>query len=144
LGEGRSGARAVTSAERADRGDRLSRALAPRGVGHGDRVAYLGLNDIATFETFFATTRLGAIFVPLNTRLTAPEIAFLLTDARPTVLIHGPEAAEVVRAAEPAAHGVAAVVPLAGGGPDSFAALVDAGGRPGASRPPAARPEVGL
>ncbi len=125
---GRPDPRGVTYAELADRVERLSRALADLGVGRGDRVAYLGLNDIATFEVFFATARLGGIFVPLNTRLTAPEIDVLLADARPLVLVHGPEAAPVVAAADPAAHGVTAVVPVGGRGAGSYPALVEAGG----------------
>ena len=75
----------------ADRVDALAAALAERGVGKGDRVAYLGPNDIATFETLFSTTHLGAIFVALNTRLTASEIAYMLDDSSPVVLVLAPE-----------------------------------------------------
>ena len=51
------------------------------GVGRGDRVAFLGLNQPAFFEALFAASRLGAIFVPLNFRLTGPELAFIIGDA---------------------------------------------------------------
>ncbi len=44
---------------------------------------------------FFAAGRLGAIFVPLNTRLTPAEVDHLLDDARPAVLFLGPEQAGV-------------------------------------------------
>ncbi|WP_433623365.1 acyl-CoA synthetase [Nocardia sp. CA-120079] len=84
--------RRVDYATLADRVDTLAAALADFGVGPGDRVAYLGPNDIATFETLFATMHLGAIFVALNTRLAAPEIAGLLDDADPTVFVIGAEA----------------------------------------------------
>ena len=47
----------------------LAGALARLGVRSRDRVAYLGVHDIAVFETFFAAGLLGAIFVPLNYRL---------------------------------------------------------------------------
>jgi fatty-acyl-CoA synthase len=97
----RQGDRALTYAQLAAEVDGLAAALAERGVARGDRVAYLGANDIATFETFFAAGRLGAIFVPLNTRLTPVEIGQLLDDCAPTVLIHGPEVADVVAAAHP-------------------------------------------
>ncbi len=56
-------------------------ALRAGGVRHGDRVAFLGLNHPAFFETLFAAARLGAIFVPLNFRLTAPELSFIVNDA---------------------------------------------------------------
>jgi len=59
----------------------LAAELQHGGVCHGDRVAFLGLNQPAFFETLFATARLGAIFVPLNFRLTGPELAFIINDA---------------------------------------------------------------
>src|ERR1700712_2017656 len=74
--------------ELADRIDRLANALADRGVAKGDRVAYLGDNHPAFLESLFATTSLGAIFVPLNTRLAPPEIRYALQDSGSRVLIH--------------------------------------------------------
>jgi fatty-acyl-CoA synthase len=97
--------RAVTYRELAADVDRLAGGLAARGVGHGDRVAYLGRNDIGTFELLFATTRLGAIFVPMNTRLSAPEIRYQVDDVSPALLVYGPECAEL-------ADGIANAVPL--------------------------------
>jgi fatty-acyl-CoA synthase len=61
--------------------DATAEALRHGGLRHGDRVAYLGLNHPAFFETMFAASRLGAIFVPLNFRLTAPELGFIVNDA---------------------------------------------------------------
>ena len=61
--------------------DRLANALRDRGVAKGDRVAYLGENHPSFVETFFACGLLGAIFVPLNTRLAAPEMQFQLEDS---------------------------------------------------------------
>ncbi len=70
-----------TYAELQSRIDRLAAALRAGGVCHGDRVGFLGLNQPAFFETMFATARLGAIFVPLNFRLTGPELVFIIGDA---------------------------------------------------------------
>jgi fatty-acyl-CoA synthase len=64
-----------------ERIDRAAAALRHGGVRHGDRVGYLGLNHPAFFETMFAAARLGAIFVPLNFRLTPPELSFIVNDA---------------------------------------------------------------
>jgi fatty-acyl-CoA synthase len=108
----RQGDRSRSYGELADRVEHLARSFVSLGVGYGDRVAYLGLNDLATFEAFFAATRIGALFVPLNTRLTAAEIAYLLGDAQPSVLLYGPEHAEVVAAADPIGHGVRTVLPI--------------------------------
>ena len=84
----RQGDAALTYRALADRVDRLADALRAAGVGRGDRVAYLAANSMAGFETFFAVGRLGAIFAPLNTRLTTPELAFLIQDCEPVLLIH--------------------------------------------------------
>jgi fatty-acyl-CoA synthase len=95
------GTRQLTYAQLARRVSAMAAGLWASGVRAGDRVAYLGANDIATFETFFAAGLLGAIFVPLNFRLSAPEISYLLDDSTPALLIHAPEFAELVRAIAP-------------------------------------------
>ena len=77
----------VTYDQMATRIDQLAAALAANGIQAGDRVAYLGENHPAFLETMFATTSLGAIFVPLNTRLVPAEIAFALKDSGATILI---------------------------------------------------------
>ena len=64
-----------------DRIDRLAAELAAGGVGRGDRVGYLGLNDPMFLITLFAAARIGAVFVPLNYRLTAAELGYILADA---------------------------------------------------------------
>ncbi|MGI5282532.1 acyl-CoA synthetase [Nonomuraea polychroma] len=75
-----------TYRELCERAYRLASAL---GVGRGDRVAYLGPNHPDLVETFFAAGLLGAVFVPLNTRLTTPELRFILEDADAAVLVLG-------------------------------------------------------
>ena len=88
--------RATTYAELGDRVRRLAAVLRERGVAPGDRVAYLGPNHPAFLETFFATATLGAVFVPLNTRLAAPELSYMLDDSGARLLVFGPEHAETV------------------------------------------------
>ncbi|MCE0767346.1 long-chain fatty acid--CoA ligase [Pseudonocardia kujensis] len=80
--------RSLTYVELADRVSRYAGALRRLGVGPGDRVAYVGVNAVEVFETFFATWLLGAIAVPLNYRLSGPEIRFVLDDAGASVLVH--------------------------------------------------------
>ena len=65
----------------ADRVCRQAQMLREIGVCVGDRVAYLGFNHPALLETLFAAQTLGAIFVPLNFRLTAEELTFIINDA---------------------------------------------------------------
>jgi len=78
--------------------DTLAAELAAGGVGRGDRVAYLGLNDPMFLITLFAAARIGAVFVPLNYRLTAAELGYILTDAGVHTLLAD---AEHVAAADP-------------------------------------------
>ncbi|MEU0740439.1 long-chain fatty acid--CoA ligase [Streptomyces sp. NPDC006134] len=75
---------------------RLAHALRARGVRRGDRVAYLGPNHPSYLETLFAAGTLGAVFVPLNTRLAGPEIAYQLADSGAKVLVYGPAHAGLV------------------------------------------------
>jgi fatty-acyl-CoA synthase len=63
-------------------------------VARGARVAVLAQNTSDTLEVQFACFRLGAIFVPLNTRLTVPELEFIVGDAAPVLLVHDDELAE--------------------------------------------------
>jgi fatty-acyl-CoA synthase len=66
----------------------LAHGLRALGVCPGDRVAYLDLNHPDFFLSLFAAAKLGAIFVPLNFRLTPPELAFIIGDAGVHTLIH--------------------------------------------------------
>ncbi|MEU8358380.1 AMP-binding protein [Nonomuraea sp. NPDC048882] len=90
--------RSVTYAEVHGRTTRLASQLRASGVGAGDRVAYLGRNHPAFVETMFAAHLLGAIFVPLNFRLAAPEVAYMLDHSGAETLIYAPECADVVHA----------------------------------------------
>ena len=65
------------------------------GVARGERVAVLALNTTDTLEVQFACFRIGAVFLPLNTRLTVPELQFIVGDASPKVMIHDADLAEV-------------------------------------------------
>ncbi len=65
----------------------LADALSRRGVGFGDRVMVLMLNRPEFMESVLAINMLGAIGVPLNFRLTAAEIAFLVQDCQARVVI---------------------------------------------------------
>ncbi|MBF6175888.1 AMP-binding protein [Nocardia blacklockiae] len=78
---------------------RLAAALAAGGAGAGDRVVYLGGNSVTFLATFLATARLGSVFVPVNSRLTAPEVAVILADCAPHTLVVEPGHREIAEAA---------------------------------------------
>ena len=70
-----------------------------RGVGRGDRVAFLGFNSPSMLALFFACARIGAMFSPLNWRLAAPELAYILGDSAPRILIVDAGRADLARKA---------------------------------------------
>ena len=133
------GATRRTYAELDDRTRHLAGALRDLGVERGDRVAYLGPNDPTLLETLFAATALGGVFVPLNWRLTAPELTYIAADCGATVLVH---AAAMTDAATAVAAGSTALRHLVELGPpyDGMAT----GGRPGGPAPAPIDATVGL
>jgi fatty-acyl-CoA synthase len=77
----------LTYGELAERVDRVGSALRGLGIARGDRIGYLGPNHPGFVETMFATFALGAVFVPLNTRLAAAELSYMLRDAAVKALV---------------------------------------------------------
>ena len=63
--------------------------LASRGVGVGDRVAIYARNHPESFILLFAVSRIGAMMVPLNWRLSGDELAWQMADAGPAMLLYG-------------------------------------------------------
>ena len=91
-----SGKAQLTYAQLHTRTGKLSRAFAAMGAGKGSVIAFCGANSFEFIETLFAAAALGAVFVPVNTRLAAPEIAHIISDISPHVIIHQAESAQVV------------------------------------------------
>ena len=73
----------------------LARQLATLYIGEGDRVALLAANSLHFVTCVHALTRLGAILVPLNTRLTSDELRWQVQDAHVTLLLHDAEHASI-------------------------------------------------
>jgi len=78
----------LTYSELDIRSNKLAEWLQKNGVGKGDRVAILSHNCAEFFELEFACAKIGAIELPLNWRLTKPELEYILNDSTPTVLIY--------------------------------------------------------
>jgi fatty-acyl-CoA synthase len=85
--------------ERANRGASFLRDTLS--IRPGDRVAILAKNSASYYEVLFACSKMGAILNTLNWRLTVPELAFILNDCAPRVLIYEPEFSEAVDALRP-------------------------------------------
>src|SRR5580698_1852680 len=81
-----SGEQRFTYREFGDRVGRLGGALRGAGLKPGDRVAFLSLNCHRLLEAYFGVLEAGCILLPLNIRLAAPELTYILNDAAPEVL----------------------------------------------------------
>ena len=66
------------------------------GIEKGDRVAVMLQNCPEFLELYLACSRLGAIFVPVNYRLAAPELDYTLANSRPRLFVFGGEYAQTV------------------------------------------------
>lgn len=106
--------RRCTFGELDHRVTRLASALSVRGVTAGDRVAVLGLNSLELVESWIAAQRLGAIAVPVNFRLAADEIAFVLSDSGATAIVVDASLAPTVAAARHSAPALQTVVTIDG------------------------------
>ncbi len=75
---------------------RIANALASHSVGVGDRVAVQVAKSVEGLALFLACARLGAIFLPLNTAYTLPEVDYFARDAEPSLIICEPAKASAL------------------------------------------------
>jgi long-chain acyl-CoA synthetase len=75
------GGPSVSYAELWERAARVAGGLRDAGVGRGDRVGILLANGIDWVLAFFGTQLLGGVVVPVNTRFTEAEVAYVLEDS---------------------------------------------------------------
>jgi acyl-CoA synthetase (AMP-forming)/AMP-acid ligase II len=87
--------RALTFAQADDRASRLLSALRAAGLRRGDRIGLLAHNRAEHLELMVAAQRGGFVLVPLNWRLTAFELARILADCTPALLIYADSFSEI-------------------------------------------------
>jgi long-chain acyl-CoA synthetase len=119
--------------------DALAGALAGLGMQQGDRVAVLDLNSARYLEAYYAAAQAGFVMVPLNARLAAPEIEYILNDCAAKVLIAAPPLLPAVEAIQDRIPSVQAIVTYAAGLGKAFdyETLLAAAGPPGKPAAPA-------
>lgn len=88
------------------RANQLAAAMARLGVGKGDRVALLALNEPEYYDMLFGMGKIGAVLVPINYRLAAPEVSFILSDSGAKALVFSKEYVEVVNTVRQEARGL--------------------------------------
>jgi fatty-acyl-CoA synthase len=115
----------LTYAEFADRAGRLGGALRKAGAAPGDRVAFLSTNCHRLLEAYYGVLEAGAILLPLNIRLAAQELAFILNDSGARVLFFQKHFSELVNAFRPHLSTVKEFYPLDGDGQASGTQLAN-------------------
>lgn len=92
---------ALTYAELDAASNRLAHVLRARGIGHGDRVVSWSDNDLRLIPFYIALAKLGAVFAPINARLSLEEAEAVIALADPVALLadagHGALAEAVAR-----------------------------------------------
>jgi acyl-CoA synthetase (AMP-forming)/AMP-acid ligase II len=74
----------------------LAAFLKKNGISAGDRVAVLGKNNEHVTTTMYAALKTGAIFVPLNYRLQAPELVYILNNCGASLLVYDDEFGPII------------------------------------------------
>jgi fatty-acyl-CoA synthase len=96
--------RRYTYAELNARANRAANFLRDElGVRKGDRVSILAHNSVAYLDLLYGLAKIGAVLAPLNWRLVARELAYIIGDCAPRVLICGPEFVDVLDETQPQA-----------------------------------------
>src|SRR5437868_2212381 len=88
----------LTYGQYAERCDQLSNALGQLGIRRGQCVAWLGYNSHELLEAYYGVVQMGAVLLPLNIRLTPPELAFILKDSETVALFYNRDFAPLVEA----------------------------------------------
>ena len=96
------------------------------GVTKGDRIGVLAMNSTDMLEIQSACAKIGAIFLPLNWRLTVTELEYIVGDAEPTVLVHDRQFADEAAALEQSTAIAHFLETTGGGGDTAYEAAIDA------------------
>ena len=101
-----SGERQFTYCEFSERVGRLATALAARGIAAGDRVAYLSFNTHQLLEAYYGVVQAKAIVMPLNVRLSLPELVAVLNHSGARMLAFENEFGPLVEKLKPLCTGI--------------------------------------
>ena len=86
----------LTYTELNNRCNQLANSFLAAGIAKGERVGLLLMNSSEFMESYYALAKIGAVVVPLNWRLVADELEFILKDSGTTRLIFDNEFVETV------------------------------------------------
>ena len=107
-----------------DRINQLANALSKKGVRKGDCIGVLHVNCNEYVEIYFASAKLGAIFVPLNFRAKADELAYMIGHAEVKVLFVGSRYLDLANSISPLLPMVKEYISLEGGTKPAYEDLI--------------------
>ena len=102
--------RRVSFGELGERVNALALGLGRLGVKASDRVLVYLPNGVEFVQSLYSSFALGAIVVPVNTRMTPKELAYFASDSRPSVFIHHAEASHALEGIEAQIAGMRRVI----------------------------------
>jgi acyl-CoA synthetase (AMP-forming)/AMP-acid ligase II len=104
------GAEVMSFGELEQGGNRAANGLIALGVKRGERIAYFGKNTHLYFELLLGALKIGAVMTPVNWRLAAPEITYVLNNCQARVLFVGDGFAATIEALRPGLDHVETVI----------------------------------
>jgi long-chain acyl-CoA synthetase len=122
--------RSISFAGFKERVDRLAGGLQRQGLQKGDRIGIVGKNSLEYFMVFGAAAALGAIALPVNWRLSAEEVGFILRDGAPRIVLADLEFQELAKRPKDMLGSVEGFFSLGSESPDfpAFESLMDSQG----------------
>jgi acyl-CoA synthetase (AMP-forming)/AMP-acid ligase II len=109
-----------------ERVNRLANALEKLGLEKGDRIGLIHVNCPQYIESYFACAKLGAIFIPMNFRAKADELAYMIANAEAKILFVGTRYLEMIDSLRPHLPTVTRCISIDidGGGKDEYENLI--------------------
>lgn len=118
--------KAVSHSDFAERVFRLANCLADLGLRRQDRVAILAQNSPEYLEAYAACETAGYVLVPINYRLSAPEVDYIVKDAQPKVVLYEAEYAGIIEELRFGNPDISEFLCIRGEGSQPFEALMSA------------------
>ena len=94
------------------RSNQIANSLLAQGIQPGSRVAFLAKDSLKSYEILFACCKINAVFVPINWRLAATEVSYILRDANVELLFVGPEFEQSIESIRKEIYDVKSIIAL--------------------------------
>ena len=103
-----------------DLSNQFSHFFRSLGINTGDRISFISFNDPLLIAGYFGAFKVGAIANPINNRLTAPELAYILNHAQSRCVVISPEFVDVITTTLPLLNHKPEILLIRASGPTSI------------------------